>query len=113
MTQKVDIRDNSAVSVMVLMAVTKHVKDPEFAAAFAGKGSVVEVAMTVNGQTVDAPAVLAEAWRREVELIDKRARKMAIEMVTEAGLDGLVEILRDAENKVRQKLNIWDEETFR
>lgn len=71
--------------------------------------ATVSVEMTVNGRPVPVLKTLEDAWRRCDAEIDARARKMAICMVTEAGLEPLAEVLRDAEQKIRAKLQIWDD----
>lgn len=108
MTETVDIRDDDAVARLVLSAVAKYVKEPEFAERFANKGSTVQVEMAVNGVSVSAPKTLAEAWRRMDAMLEERARRMAVRMVTEAGLEPLAQALRDAENNIREKLGIWE-----
>lgn len=71
--------------------------------------SMVEVELKVNGVPVDIVQALAQTWRLADDNIDKRARQMALEMVTSAGLEKLRIVMEDAEIKIRNALGILDE----
>lgn len=106
--ENVDVTGEDAPARLILNAMATFVSDEDFAAKFASKGKVCEVAMTVNGVPVPIVETLAEAWRRADAEIEDRARRRAIAMVTEAGLEPLAQALRDAEHSIREKLGIWD-----
>lgn len=108
--ERVYVCGEDAAARLILNALADfYEKDDAFAECFAQDGGHVNVRMTVNGRPVPIAKTLAEAWKRADAQVEERARKIAIRMVTEAGLEPLAEVLRDAEQKIRQKLQIWDD----
>lgn len=108
-TEQVDVTGEEIPAMLILRAMATYVEDDDFHEKFAKNGKVVEVVMTVNGHSVPIVESLADTWRQCKEELDRRARKIAVEMVTEAGLEPLAKVLRDAERSIREKLGVWDE----
>lgn len=110
LTEEVDVIAGTSASILIIEAMLFAVgADADLQESFGMKASKASVEMTVNGKPVPIVSTLEDAWRRCDAEIDQRARKMAIRMVTEAGLEPLAEVLRDAEQKIRNKLQIWDD----
>ena len=106
--ETVNITGDDTAARLLLSAVATFVKDDEFRTKFASHGPVAKVELLVNGHRVPCAETLADAWHRMDEVLEARARRMAVAMVTEAGLEPLVQALRDAENNIREKLGIWE-----
>lgn len=64
----------------------------------------VDVTLLVNGIEMPFTETMNDIYRRMEDQIDGRAREIAEKMVTEAGLDGVAEALREVELKVREAL---------
>lgn len=110
LAEEVDVIAHTPASILILEAMLFAVgADADLQKSFGIATSKVVVEMTVNGRPVPIVKSLEDAWRRCEAEIDARARKMAVRMVTEAGLEPLAEVLRDAEQKIRNKLQIWDD----
>jgi len=110
LTEEVDVIGDTPASILIIEAMLLAIgADADLQESFGMKTSTASVQMTVNGKPVPIVDTLTEAWRRCDAEIDARARKMAVRMVTAAGLEPLAEALRDAEQKIRQRLQIWED----
>jgi hypothetical protein len=108
--EQVNVTGDEPVSRLILNAVATFVKDEDFHAKFASHGPVAKVELFVNGHRVPVVESLADAWRRCDEELEQKARKMALKMVSEAGLEPIAAVLREAEHAIRTKLECWDYE---
>lgn len=69
----------------------------------------VEVTLLVNGVELPFVETMNDIYQRMERQIDEQARKVAEKMVTEAGLDGVADALREVEWKVKDALSkVWD-----
>lgn len=109
MTEQVYVCGDDAPAQIILAAISTFVKDDEFQAKFANSGPTKTVALLVDGHEVPVVETLADIWRRMNDVVDQRARKMAVEMVTAAGLKPLSNALQEAEQKIRAQLGIWED----
>jgi hypothetical protein len=74
----------------------------------------VEVELLVNGVRLPFKSTLENLWERAEARLDMEARKLAEDMVTEAGLEGVAEALRDVEWKVKDALSkVGDKKEYR
>lgn len=65
----------------------------------------VDVVLLVNGKQVPFKTVAQGFWDRALADLDGRARAMAREMLSEAGLDGIHDALREAEWKIQDAIS--------
>lgn len=107
-TESIDVVADNPASRIILNAIATFIKDAEFVEKFGGNGKTVDVVLLVNGHRVPVVETLADTWKRMDAMLERRASAKAIEMVTAAGLEPLAQALRDAENKIREKLEIWE-----
>lgn len=108
-TEEIDIVTYSPASVLILEAMLFEIgADEDLQKSFGMNGSKAAVSMTVNGRSVPVIKSLEDAWRRCDAEIEARARKIALRMVTEAGLDPIAAAIRDAETSIRTALQNWD-----
>lgn len=108
--EDVDVIAHTTASILIIEAMLFAIgADDDLQKSFGMATSKASVEMTVNGRPVPVLRALEDAWRRCDAEVDARARKMAIRMVSDAGLEPLAEVLRDAEQKIRQRLQIWDD----
>ena len=82
--------------------------DASITSKFSPSGHEVKVELRVNDIPVDVIATLKTTWKNMDSHIEERARKIALRMVTEAGLDPLREALQSAERNIREVLKTWD-----
>lgn len=68
------------------------------------QGNPVNVRLVVNGVDLPYTATMADVWGRARAQLDEEAREMAERMVTEAGLEGVADALREVEWKVKDAL---------
>jgi len=104
----ISVGTDTPASFIVLAIAAKHIKDPEFQEEYKRDGGF-QVELLINGKSVPVVETLVDIYERLDKVIDKRARKMALQMVTEAGLDPIAEALRDAERTIRTRLKIWED----
>jgi hypothetical protein len=100
MSETIDATSYNFPGVFVIEAIT-------LAGAWPDKisSNPVEVKLTVNNVELPFTKVMEEIYRRMESQIDRQAKELAEKMVTEAGLDKIVEALRDAEWKVKEALD--------
>lgn len=65
----------------------------------------VEVMLLVNGVELPFVETINDIYQRMERQIDEQAREVAEKMVMEAGLDGVADVLREVEWKVKNTLS--------
>ena len=95
-----DHLESNSPAHFVLMAITAC-RDFKFPDRDHGP---TKVSLIVNEQELPFKSVIEDLYRRINAEVDERAAKMALEMITESGLNGVLEALREAEGKVRDAL---------
>lgn len=100
MSETIDVTSYNFPGIFVIEAIT-------LAGAFPDKinSNPVQVRLLVNDIELPFTEVMVDIYRRMESQIDKEAKELAEKMVTEAGLDKIVEALRDAEWKVKEALD--------
>lgn len=100
MSEQIDVTARDAAGHFLLQAI---VQGKTLGAKIAT--NPVEVQLLVNGVELPFRATLDNLWGRMEADIEERARAMAERMVTEAGLEGVADALRDVEWKVKEALS--------
>lgn len=108
--EQIDVCADNTAARVILNAMATFIRDADFSEKFGGNGRMCSVEMKVNGHPVPIVEALVDAWKRADEQLEERARKMALQMVTEAGLEPIATALRDAERMIRDKLKNYDYE---
>jgi hypothetical protein len=103
-TERINVVAETAPSILILDAMSRHIKDEDFVDKFGGDHGVVDVQMFINGQPVAIAETLSEAWQRLEAHFEERAKEKAMEMISGAGLKELLETIERAEWTIRQKL---------
>lgn len=69
------------------------------------QGEPFDVELKINGVEVPFIHTLNELWARASNELENKARNMAKEMVTEAGLSGIMEILQKCEYELKDAID--------
>lgn len=107
--ETVNVVAHSTASILILEAMLLRIGKADLMNEFGMKGSEAEVELKVNGVAVPVVQSLEEAWLRLESVVERRAKQIALRMVTEAGLEPIAKALREAEQSIRNKLELWDE----
>ena len=99
MTEKIDVTSREFPGFFVIAAITQ-------AGAVGDQimTNPVEVTLLVNGIELPFTQTMNDIYRRMENQIDEQARELAEKMVTEAGLEGVADALREVEWKVKDAL---------
>lgn len=99
MTEKIDVTSREFPEFFVIAAITQ-------AGAVGDQimTNPVEVTLLVNGIELPFTQTMNDIYRRMENQIDEQARELAEKMVTEAGLEGVADALREVEWKVKDAL---------
>lgn len=109
--ETVNCTDNDDASILILEAMLFAIgAADDICKEFGCTTGKVQVEMKVNGRPVPVVASLTDAWRRSEAVLEERAKRMAVRMVSEARLEPLAQALRDAEWKIREKLKAWSDD---
>jgi hypothetical protein len=100
MSETVDATSQEFPGFFVIAAITR-------AKALGDKinSNPVEVTLLVNGVELPFVETMNDIYQRMERQIDEQAREVAEKMVTEAGLDGVADALREVEWKVKDALS--------
>ena len=69
------------------------------------QGELFDIEFKINGVEVPFSITLNDVWKRANAELTERARKMAKEMITEAGLDDIRNVLQNAEWELKAAID--------
>jgi L-2-hydroxyglutarate oxidase LhgO len=104
MSEKIDVTKQGA-PYLLLRAIT--LADEDVKQKILNSANPVEVSLIVNGQSVPVLKTIESFYKSCQDMIEEEAKKIALNMVTEAGLEPIAEALRDAENLICERLQLW------
>lgn len=111
LVETVNVTAQTDASILIIEAMLLAIgDDADICKEFGCSSGDVQVELKVNGRAVPVVAALADAWKRCSAVIDQQAKKEAVRMVSEAGLEPLAQALRDAEWKIRERLKAWGDD---
>lgn len=99
MSEIVNINDREFPGFFVIAAITQAKEQRDKI-----KPGPLEVMLTVNGVELPFTATINDIYARMQAQLEEDAQELAQKMVTEAGLDGLAEALRDAEHSIKSAI---------
>ncbi len=109
MPTTVNLLDSSAVATALMNAICEQLPpgSPQWDRIVdmqrATDRGVVEITLTLNGvAVVDPVAALTNVLNRELERLNQMASQRALEMVTQAGLDGIEQAMRKTRETMEQ-----------
>lgn len=98
MSETIDVTSQEFPGFFIIAAITRSKVDIDKIS------NPVEVTFLVNGIELPFTDTINDIYRRMNERLDMEAIEIAEKMVTEAGLDGVAEALREVEWKVKEAL---------
>lgn len=100
MTENIDVTSREFPGFFVLAAITQAMGVCDHITS-----NPVEVKLLVNGIELPFTQTMNDIYRRMEANIDSQAHEIAEKMVTETGLAGIAEALRECEWKVKEAIS--------